>query len=166
MKAILILVAVGYLANGCAGIPTPAKPATDGGITRAYLVAHGFVESKDSPGIFSLANVRIGEAARNLGFSLADLRPTPSQPPGSDIRTVPIRNLHFVLYARTTQLDGRTVADSLNDPNSICTIRVALEQVPPERDMHKKGPSTQRTVASGGITPTSVKNTHPEKENK
>jgi hypothetical protein len=118
------------------------KPVTAGQsdvvINHEYLSAHGFVESEVGPGIFSLLNVRLGDAATSLGFSLSDLRPTPSQPLGSDVRTVKIRNLRFVVQARIKEVSGKHVAESLDDPNSICTISVALNQVPPEREMQKK----------------------------
>ncbi len=139
MKTILILAFAMCLLIGCSLSKPLVTPLDDSVITHEYLSVHGFVECEGSPGFFSLLNVRVGDAARDVGFSLSDLRPTPSQPAGSDVRTVQIHNLRFVVYACTSQVNGRTIADSLDDPNSICTINVALDQVSPEREMRKKG---------------------------
>ena len=126
MRTISVLIVSTCLLIGCSADKSVATRQSTVVINHEYLSAHGFVESEGGPGIFSLLNVRVGDAAKDLGFSLSDLQPTPNQPADSDIRTVQIHNLRFVVYARTTQVNGKTIADSLNDPKSICTISVGL----------------------------------------
>jgi arabinogalactan endo-1,4-beta-galactosidase len=115
-------------------------------ITAEFLSQHGFVESEGGPGVFSLLNVRLGDASRDLGFVLSDLRRMPSQSAGSDVRIVKIRNLAFVVRARTTEVDGKTIAESLDNPDSICTISVAMNQAPAVREMTKKGQSPNQKL--------------------
>jgi hypothetical protein len=125
---------------------SPPAPRTTDIVTPEYLTAHGFIKSKCASDIFSLSNVRVGDAARDLGFSLADLRKTPSQPLGSDTRIVKIRNLWFVVDACAKKIPGKPpVPESLDHPDSICTISVALNQIPPEREMMKKGTQPNET---------------------
>lgn len=143
MKNILILIVV-CLVVGCTNSPRPDSNVSEANepradvVTAEFLTEHGFTESEGGPDIFSLPNVRVGDAARDLGFSLSNLRHTPSQPEGSDVRTVKIRNLFFVVRARTAVVDGEPVAESLDKPDSICTISVALNQAPADRKMKKK----------------------------
>ena len=131
IKTAQILVVVSILA-GCTG-RTAEKPAVsradttvDRMVTMELLQQCDFAESEGGPGIYSLIDVPVGDAARKLGFALSDLRPTPSQERGSDVRIVEFRNAHFVVRARRRNVDGVPVAESLDDPESICTISVAF----------------------------------------
>lgn len=153
MRTVLFLMVVCSVV-GCAERPSratdepDARPKADAVVTSEFLSEHGFAEPKGSPGIFSLLNVRLGDASRDLEFALSDLRRTPSQPEGSDVRTVKIRNLFFVVRARTAVVDGEPVADSLDEPDSICTISVALNQASPDREMMKKGQTPNKAIDS------------------
>jgi hypothetical protein len=131
MRTILLLFFVSVLI-ACSG-RTPEKPpadqarkVVDRAVTIELLQQCDFVESEGGPGIYSLIDVPVGEAARKIGFELSDLRPTPSQERGSDVRIVDFRNAHFVVRARRRKVDGVPVAESLDDPESICTISVAF----------------------------------------
>ena len=139
MKDIVLVTIIASLLAGCTAHQPEITHESKAVVTQEFLSEHGFWESEGGRGVFSLLDVRLGDASRDLGFALADLRRTPSQPRFSDVRNVRIRNLHFVVRARIQAIDGKKVVDSLDDPDAMCTISVAIQQVPPEREITKKG---------------------------
>ncbi len=116
--------------SGCDSGTIKTTDTGTGQITREFLTAHGFQQSLSDPDIFYLANVHLKDAAKDIGFSLSDLRETPSQPSEcSDVRTVKIQNLYFVVESEVRDEQGCVVSDSLSNPDAICTISVSLHQV-------------------------------------
>lgn len=124
----ILLITVFFLA-GCWDKNNYNNLNPDNKITKEFLSSHGFVESEDGSDIYSLRNVRLGDISQELGFSLSDLQPTPSQQSFSDVRIVKIRDLYFVIRSEVRDQDGKILPNSLNNPDAICTVSVALDQV-------------------------------------
>jgi hypothetical protein len=115
-----------FLLAACgAGKPMESLSA-DNKALRDNLLAHGFKPDPAGSYVVTLANARLVDAARLLNFSLADLHPTPSQSLDSDIRTLTIGNLYILIYSEVRDSDGRIIADSLDSPEAVCTVRVGF----------------------------------------
>ncbi|MHB1035370.1 MAG: hypothetical protein ACYC35_11380 [Pirellulales bacterium] len=98
-------------------------------VTREYLLAHGFKQSATDPDIYNREHVRLANIARDLGFSLKDLRPTVNQDSNSDVRTVEVGDLTFIVESEVRDNNGNIVSGSLDRPDAICTIGVSLPQL-------------------------------------
>jgi hypothetical protein len=111
---------------GCAGGQSKLTAADDTVITPQFLAEKGFTESKS---ICTLSPVTVTDAAKLLGFKLSDMHRTKNQSANSDIRTVDIRNLGFVITSLVTDAHGHVVPGSLDDPNALASVSVSLVQV-------------------------------------
>lgn len=96
-------------------------------ITHEFLISQGFKRDHDE--IYVLGPIRVGDAAKRLGFSLTDMRHTLNQSGFTDIRTVDIGDLGFVVRSlkKNTRFEG--LRGSLDKPDCPAEISVALNQV-------------------------------------
>ncbi len=99
-------------------------------VIRKYLLTHGFKQSTTDSDIYNREHVRLADVARDLGFSVKDLQPTLNQYSHSDVRTVKVSDLTFVVKSEVRDKNGNIVGGSLDNPDAICTISVSLLQVP------------------------------------
>ncbi len=106
-------------------------------ITSEYLLAHGFKQSATDPDTYNREHVRLAEIARDLGFSAKDLRPTLNQSNYSDVRTVKVGDLTFVVKTEVRDKNEKIVSKSLDKPDAICTVCVSLNSPPPVRERLK-----------------------------
>jgi hypothetical protein len=126
---LLLTFAVGLLAD----------EITTNRVTVEFLTSCGFVQSKSDTNVFTLERVTVREAAKRLGFSPDQMMPTPSQSLFSDVRIVKVRNLRFVVSSEVRDSQDRVVSGSLDKPDAICTVSVALTQAPDTRKKTPKG---------------------------
>jgi hypothetical protein len=115
-----------------------ADEATTNRVTAEFLTIRGFVQSKTDTNIYTLEHMTVREAAKRLGFSPDQMRPTTSQPSPSDIRTVQVLNLRFVISTEVRDSQNRIVSGSLDKLDALCTVSVSLIQVSEERLIPKK----------------------------
>lgn len=95
-------------------------------VTAEFLVGCGFVQSRSDTNLYTLGRVTLKEAAKRLGFSVDQMRPTPSQPIYSDTRIVQVRNRGFVIESQMRNAQGRVVRGSLDKPEALCSVSVSL----------------------------------------
>ena len=95
-------------------------------VTREYLLSLGFRQSPRDPASFTLANLRLEDAARKLGFACSALKAYGGQPPGTDVRTVVLMDRVFVIRAESRD-QPHNAPVSLGDPKTICSISVSLD---------------------------------------
>lgn len=138
LSILLMTVAVGLLAD----------ETTTNRVTVQFLISRGFVQSKSDTNIFTLERVTVREAAKRLGFSPDQMRPTPSQSMHSDIRTVKVLNLWFVVSSEVRDSQDRVVSGSLDKPDAICKVSVGLTQAPDTRKMTPKGKPPRKKQGS------------------
>lgn len=98
-------------------------------LTRENLQSLGFKPSQNDPDSDNLENVPLADVSRKLGFSLADLQPTRNQPPHSDVRTVNVRGMCFIVRSEVRNNQGNIVPHSLDNPDAICSISVSFKQI-------------------------------------
>jgi len=146
MKQLIVCVLIGLVGTtlACAekgdGVKkgTPFTPK----VTREYLVAHGFKKVADDPGIFAQEHVRLGNVLGDLGVPLASLRLTANASPDSDVRTAEVGGIYVVVEAEGKRNKGRAVRSLLDNPDTICTVRVVLN--PPSARRYLRTDSTPR----------------------
>lgn len=115
--AILAIICVAaFLLPGC-------KERKEILITSELLSELGFVESETYPGHFSLGDIRLGDASRDLGFDLLYLRVPLAQPLSSSERCVKIQGWWIYISDPSPEItQDKTL--SPEDPNRICSIKV------------------------------------------
>jgi hypothetical protein len=105
-------------------------------LTSEYLLAHGFKHSDDpnTPDIYELEKIRLGDVARDLGFSITALKTTAGQNADEDVRTVIIDNIYIIIQNKLEKeseewKSGKWVfggSHALDNPKSICKATVIL----------------------------------------
>jgi hypothetical protein len=136
-KRASIAIGTAVMLTGCTARIQQQVDSDANRVTPGFLQSHGFRPSNESPDIFILRNVRLADAARDLGFSVGNLHPTPSQPDHSDKRIVKIRNLWFVVESEMRDAKGMIISGSLVQSHALCTISVGLKQVETSKEKHK-----------------------------
>jgi hypothetical protein len=91
---------------------------------RDFLLVKGFTPDPEQPECFTLAHVRLKDAAEALGFSLASLRVMPSLPYDTDIRTVVVRG--WVFNVVSDDWVAGSCPRFVAEPDTLCTIGVSL----------------------------------------
>jgi hypothetical protein len=89
-----------------------------------YLISKGFRRSTDSPHLFALDRITIGEIASNLDFAIKDMHPTDCQGANSDSRYVESDDLYFLI--ESIESDDRGQAICLDNPQTQCRVTVSL----------------------------------------
>ena len=110
-------------------VSTSSSQSDSDRVTPEFLVDRGFIQGKSDTNLYTLGQVTLEEAARRLGFSTSQMRPTPSQSIDSDIRIVKVRNLLFVIRSEMRDSRGRVISGSLDNPDALCSVSVSLAQV-------------------------------------
>lgn len=131
--------------------PKPA-PTTADAFTKQSLLELGFVERRGV--IFELPVMPVEEAARLLGFRLADMRPTVNQSPFMDKRVVIVRGHYFIVESRRTNREGLVVSNSLDDPTCPARVGTAITQVKPRTykpTQNKPRLTLHSAILSGGV---------------
>jgi len=138
---------------------TEKDPSSTRKITAEYLLKHGFKQSATDSDRYERKHARVGDLARELGFSLETLY-RPSNPGGFESqRTVKIGDYVFDLRAEfrdsngniSYESDSGTAPEVLDDPDAICTISVLLR--PPG---HRPTRELLKTDGSPGLRIKSV----------
>jgi hypothetical protein len=154
MKQVVVGVLLGLLGASlaCAQKEDDMKKKTSSTptVTRDYLLANGFRESKEGrPGAFVHEHAHLGNVMRTIGVPLAALRPTVSQPNYSDVRTANSNGLYVLVRSEVRDKKGNIVSHSLDDPEALCAVEVWIEG--PKRDYKKTDGPPRLQVKS--VTP-------------
>jgi len=112
-------------------------------VTPKFLTSRGFVRSKADVNLYVLKSVRLKVAADRLGFPLDAMKPTVSQPAYSDIRTVQVRNLFFIIESEVRDCQNRIIRWSLDKPDAMCSVKVSLAQTRSHDPKFDKRPSAK-----------------------
>jgi hypothetical protein len=136
--AIFLLLGAFGVASACAEKKDSSMKNNSNGInvTREYLLAHGFKESedRDTPDVYELGKVRLGDVARDLGFAVTSLKPVPGQCAYEDVRTVVAGDMHVRVENKLDKdteeaKEGKWVFGGyhpLDNPDSTCKATVIL----------------------------------------
>jgi hypothetical protein len=96
-------------------------------MTRAYLLAQGFKASDKDPEIFTAERMRLGDAARRLGFAIESLNRVPNRPRGQDVRGVQLKGAYCIVRSERA-LGARGVGGRprLDKSETVCNVMVSL----------------------------------------
>jgi len=114
---------------GCAESATQSAPSQPK-INGKYLLAHGFQQKwkETDPDIYDLETARLSDVLRDLGLSVEDLQPTVNRPGFFDWRDA----LREGMYVRVEPHDRDPSGKSFGKSGSPCTVRVWLNEPPPQ----------------------------------
>ena len=95
-------------------------------ITPELLLKLGYVEDNKFPGIYSLENVRFGDAVHDLGIENMNYQLPLAQPISSTIQMVRVQNWYIYIYDSNKKLidDHAERKRYLRDPDRICRIEI------------------------------------------
>ena len=113
-------------------------------LTREYLLAHGFKELADFPGVFVREHVRLGDVARAIGVQLSDLRQPLNADNHNTVKTAEVRGVKVVFRAEVEHSDGRK--HSLDNPDAMCSVDVVCRK--PQREYLKTDSSIRLRIRS------------------
>ena len=136
---------------GAIALPVAAQQNPQ--LTPQFLASRGFVQSTSDANLYVLKSIRLKVAADRLGFSLDAMKPTVSQPAYSDTRIVKVRNLFFIVESEVRDCQGRIIRWSLDKPDAVCSVRVSLAQIPPDKSRLDKKPSAKTGEPTADLLP-------------
>jgi hypothetical protein len=113
--------------KGGVTVKSAAKPPE---ITRAYLLAQGFKVSGKGSDFFVAERMRLGDAARKLGFAIESLKRLPNGPPDQDVRGVDLEGAQCVVTSERARGVHR-VRPRLDRPEMVCDVKVFLGKLRP-----------------------------------
>lgn len=117
------------LAGGsCQGNHAPEAEASRSILYPEGLLSYGFKRSPTDPDYFTLEHARLADVARNMGFSPEYVQLMQREAGPTDSRAVMARGIYIVFTSETHDQNGNAVADSLNDPQAICTVSVSFAE--------------------------------------
>ncbi len=152
MKQVAMAVMLGFMIASLASAQNQdaeaQKTPKTSRLTCQYLLSHGFKESPNYPGVFERARVRLGDVSRDLGFSIASLRPTLNQPLHSDVRMADVQGRNVLVRSEVQDSKGRIVEHSLDRPDALCTVSVSLRPRPPEPEYLKTDSAPRLRIKS------------------
>ncbi len=118
---LIVCAALGFGSLSCRTMDTRAPDTRTSGVTKEFLVAHGFRQEERY--IYTRRYASLQEASLDLGFSPGNLIILPNGTDGEpDRRVVEVRSLGFVVTAE----GGGT----LYEPSTPCSVSVSLVQAP------------------------------------
>jgi hypothetical protein len=123
ISAVLLLLCL--IAGGC---------RDDARHVRQLVLSCGFTRVGTRPFCdeYELKGVHLAAAARDLGFPLAAMRHVEGEAAwgGPETRIVPLEGFFFVIDSEAERaFDSSSSQRPLDDPNAICTVSVAFDQV-------------------------------------
>lgn len=90
------------------------------------LQSYGFKQSATDRDFFTLEHTRLADVAIKMGFSPEYVQLMPKEAGPTDSRAVMAWGVYIVFTSETHDRNGEIVADSLDNPQAICTVRVSF----------------------------------------
>ena len=131
---VVLLVLLGTLLANAQNVDSSAKQnASVKDLTREYLLAHGFKQSKEDPDHFEKKQVRLGDVLDDLGLTLKSLRPMMNAPQNGDedVRTAKGEGMHAVFRGKFANNRGRRIGSAPANPDAVYTVSVSINRPPP-----------------------------------